>query len=438
MGRAPDCCHHGSLGRVHRLRTLLSILILGAAVVWVAWSVAKSGAPAEAAASTEVGAPAPNFDGTGLDRSRIRLADFAGRPLIINFFASWCDPCKEEAPVVKAMAAEASSKGFAVLGVAIQDERSAAAEFLASDGIAIPAILDDGAVARAYRIIGPPATYFIDAAGVIRYSYMGPLTPDLVETGMEQIAGGGAGASATAGAQAPSLALAAGLGLLSFLSPCVLPLLPAYMGYISGISAEEVAQGGPNRRSRAFVRILAFALGLILVFTALGASASLIGAQLTAYRSLLAKVSGILVLAFGLHMTGILHIPLLHREFRPGLNGAGRGGRGGPLGAVAMGAAFGLGWTPCVGPVLGTILVMAAQKETASQAVGLLLAYGLGMGLPFAITGLAMDRMLGALSSLRRHLGLIEKVSGALLMLMGLLLVADRLGALSNWLNRLV
>lgn len=461
MGRAQGCPDHKALGQHSRLRAFVSLLILGAAAVWVAvagirdWStlrtgqtVALSGQGSQTAARPEVGAPAPDFDGTTLDRKRVRLGDFSGRPLVINFFASWCDPCKEEAPVVKAMADAA--QGYAMLGVAIQDEREAAAQFMQADGLTFPAILDEGKVARAYRIVGPPTTFFIDAGGVIRHIYMGPLTPEQVQEGLQKAAAGaaaaaGAGAQAAAGAgegnaaKVPSLAVAAGLGFLSFLSPCVLPLLPAYMGYISGMSAEELGQGtARQRRRRVLGRILAFALGLILVFTTLGASASLIGGQLAAYRPLLARVSGLLVLAFGLHMMGLLYLSFLHREFRPGLTNSGRSGRGGPFSALAMGAAFGLGWTPCVGPVLGTILVLASQEETVGQAVRLLLAYGLGMGIPFVLAGLAMDRGLGTLSGLRRHLGLIEKLSGALLVLMGLLLVADRFGALGLWLNRVL
>lgn len=239
-------------------------------------------------------------------------------------------------------------------------------------------------------------------------------------------------------ATAPGLAVAAGAGVLSFLSPCVLPLLPAYMGYISGLSAGELSRSGDDRARRRQVlgRTVAFALGLMLAFTALGASASLVGGWLSEYRSLLARVAGLVVLAFGLHMTGLLHIPFLHREFRPGLTARGLTARSGTLNAMVMGAAFALGWTPCIGPMLGSILVLASQEQTVGRGMLLLWAYGLGLGVPFVLAGMAVDRALGAAQGLRARLNLISKISGALLVIMGLLLVTDQLARIGLWLNR--
>lgn len=197
---------------------------------------------------------------------------------------------------------------------------------------------------------------------------MGPLTAAGVEEGL-RLAGASATGAPVASAAAPNppvaagaAALALGFGLLSFLSPCVLPLLPAYMGYISGLSVQELQQENqaPDRRRRVLSRSLTFILGLILVFTALGASATLVGAWLTAYRTPLTRTAGLLALAFGLHRLGLLHLPCLDQEFRPGLAGRPTGA-GGHLQALAMGGAFALGWTPCVGPMLGSILILAGQ-----------------------------------------------------------------------------
>lgn len=156
------------------------------------------------------------------------------------------------------------------------------------------------------------------------------------------------------------------------------------------------------------------------------------------YRAIFARAGGLLVLTFGLHMMGLLHIPFLHREFRPGLAAHQFGERHGVLSAMGLGAAFGLGWTPCVGPMLGSILFLATQENTLWQGMLLLVAYGLGLGIPFVLTGLAADRVLGKTASWRRHMGRIEMLGGVLLVSMGILLVLDMLGSIALWFNRIL
>lgn len=453
-----------------RRKTVISLLVLATALAWVVVSTARdlgasqdkvpdAPAPGEArppAGQVQIGSPAPDFQLTTLAGQAVRLSDFSGRPLVLNFFASWCDPCKEEAPMVQAMATESGPKGYSVLGVAIQDERAALVRFMQNEGLTLPVALDvDNRVSRAYRLIGPPATFFIDATGVIRHTVVGPLTHERVKEGLTKALGGAASGAVAAqqgnaaksdvtefslATSAPGLALAAGAGLLSFLSPCCLPLLPAFMGYITGLSAEDLRRSDNRRERRRHVlgRTVSFALGLVLVFTVMGASASLFGGWLTEYRSLLARAGGLLVLTFGLHMMGLLHIPLLHREFRPGLTAQPWGERRGLLHATAMGAAFGLGWTPCVGPMLGSILFLATQEQSLGKGMLLLMAYGLGLGIPFVLTGLAADRLLEAAASLRRHVGWIEKLGGGVLVAMGILLVLDMLSAIALWFNRVL
>ncbi len=457
----------GGLNRT-RAAHVISFLLLVAALIWVVFSTVRDlgiargavpGDPSPAPAAqpvthVNIGSPAPDFELTTLEGQTVRLTDFRGRPLVLNFFASWCDPCKEEAPMVQAMADESGQKGYAVLGVAIQDERAALITFMQNEGLRLPVALDvDNKVSRAYRLVGPPATFFIDAEGILRHTVIGPLNPARTQEGLQKAAGGAGPAGetnrpdgaadpgnskATLAGSVPGLALALGAGILSFLSPCSLPLLPAFMGYMTGLSAEDLSRQPDRRRRRRQVlgSTVAFALGLVLVFTALGASAALFGGWLTEYRSVLARAGGLLVLTFGLHMMGLLHLPFLHREFRPGLAASRRSG--GVLSALGMGAAFGLGWTPCVGPMLGSILFLATQENSLGQGVLLLVAYGLGLGLPFILTGLAADRMLSAAASLRRYMGWIEKLGGALLVSMGILLVLDLLTTVALWFNRLV
>jgi cytochrome c-type biogenesis protein len=231
-----------------------------------------------------------------------------------------------------------------------------------------------------------------------------------------------------------TLLFAAGAGLLSFLSPCVLPLLPAYLSYMTGLSAGQLthARRGAVRR-RVLTHSLAFVIGLSLVFTLFGASASLLGRLLLGNLELLTRAAGLVVIIFGLHQTGLLRIPLLYREARarPKLQPG-----GGPLQAALLGAAFAAGWTPCVGPFLAALLGLASQEETVGQGMLLLFAYGLGLGLPFLLAGLGLERALRLSAALRPHTRAIEIGSGLLLIGMGLLLLTDRLSAISIWLTR--
>lgn len=209
---------------------------------------------------------------------------------------------------------------------------------------------------------------------------------------------------------APSLTIAFLAGLLSFLSPCVLPLVPSYLGVLGG----KAPLG----------RALGFVLGFGLVFVALGATASSLGALLISYRPLLSRLAGLLICAFGLHMLGALRLPAMMRDTRQ-LSQASH------YGPVALGAAFAFGWSPCLGPVLGSILGLAANARSLPQGVGLLLVYTLGLALPFVISALAWDRL--RLHRLNRYALTFEKLGGALLLLLGVIMLSGRFGALSGW-----
>ncbi len=231
-----------------------------------------------------------------------------------------------------------------------------------------------------------------------------------------------------------TLLFAVWAGLLSFLSPCVLPLVPAYLSYMTGLSAEQlVSRQRLAGRTQVLAHALAFVAGLSMVFTLLGASASLLGRLLLPQLPILTRVAGLLVMIFGLHLTGLIRIPLFYRERRT--DPAAHRDRG-PLGALLMGAAFAAGWTPCVGPFLAGLLTLASQESTVAEGMLLLFVYSLGLGLPFVLAGLATAQALRAAQSLRSRLRIIEVGSGLLLILMGLLLFTDRLALLSSWLTR--
>jgi cytochrome c-type biogenesis protein len=231
-----------------------------------------------------------------------------------------------------------------------------------------------------------------------------------------------------------TLVLAIGAGLLSFASPCVLPLLPAYQGYMTGLSAEELREGQTgSARTRVLLHGGAFVLGLAVVFAVFGASASLLGRLFLQHQTLLSRLGGAVIVIFGLHVLGLLRVPVLYREKRLDLSATRQ--RGLP-GAFLMGAAFGIGWTPCIGPFLAGILALASQEQTVGGGAVLLLAYAFGLGIPFVVAGLTLERAMGAIRGLRPRLALVEKLSGVLLIAMGLLVFNGDMASIAGWLTR--
>jgi cytochrome c-type biogenesis protein len=216
--------------------------------------------------------------------------------------------------------------------------------------------------------------------------------------------------------QAPALLalLAVAAGVLSFSSPCTLPLVPGYLGYLSGVGAG---------RGRALGAAALFVLGFSLVFTALGAGASGLGTLLAGHRLLLERVAGALIVLLGLLVMGLIRVPLLLREGRPLLEHV----RPGPSGALLLGVAFAVGWTPCVGPVLAAILSLAVTQATALAGASLLLLYSLGLGLPFLAAAVCLERFRSLGLWLRRHATAVDTAGGLLLVAMGVLVFTDRL-----------
>lgn len=229
-----------------------------------------------------------------------------------------------------------------------------------------------------------------------------------------------------------SLFAAAIAGLLSFLSPCVLPLVPPYLTWLAGSSLAEIASETPpsGTTGRALVRALAFVLGFSAVFIALGASASLLGRVLAEHLVLFSRLAGAIIVLLGLHFLGVLRVPLLYREARFGL------GRqpAGLLGAFLMGLAFAFGWTPCVGPVLASILLIAGTEDSAREGATLLAAYAAGIGLPFLLAAVFVRPFLAFLARFRRHLGRVEKIIGALLVVTGALIFTGSMAEIAGWL----
>ena len=219
-------------------------------------------------------------------------------------------------------------------------------------------------------------------------------------------------------------------GIFSFLSPCVLPLVPSYLSFVTGMSLEDL-QDGVDRKAT-FIHSLLFVAGFSIIFITLGASASFLGVFLRVEKVWIARVGGVLIFILGLHLTGIFRIAPLMRERRLHVNDK----PAGYLGTLGVGAAFGAGWTPCIGPVLGAILTLAGTQDTVWSGVILLSVYSLGLAIPFLISALALDFFLGAFSKFRRFLPIVEKASGVMLLILGLLLATGRFISLSTYLVR--
>ena len=220
-------------------------------------------------------------------------------------------------------------------------------------------------------------------------------------------------------------------GVISFLSPCVLPLVPPYLVYLAGASLERLADKEPEpevRRDAVFAACL-FVLGFSTVFVALGASASLIGGLFRAYSDYLATIAGIAIIIMGLHFLGLTRIGFLMREKRVGMAKP-----VGLWGAYAMGLAFAFGWTPCIGPILAAILAVAASEATVAKGAGLLAIYSLGLGIPFVLAAFAAEPFAAFLARFRRHLVHVERVMGALLVLTGIMFLTGTITQMSFWL----
>ena len=217
-------------------------------------------------------------------------------------------------------------------------------------------------------------------------------------------------------------------GLISFLSPCVLPLVPAYLGFLGGTTIEQISDDGEEvdagARRRVILAALFFVLGLTAVFVTLGAAASFIGGFLAMYKNELGLAAGILIIIFGLHFLGILKIPLLYRSARLDVQMESAS----LVGALLMGMAFAFGWTPCVGPVLAPILTLAGNSESMAQGVGLLFVYSMGLGIPFVLAAVLITPFMGFMSRFRKHLMTVEKIMGLLLIITGVLFISGSLG----------
>jgi cytochrome c-type biogenesis protein len=229
----------------------------------------------------------------------------------------------------------------------------------------------------------------------------------------------------------PAMAMAFFAGLLSFLSPCVLPLVPGYLSIISGVSLDQLKNESQNAslRRSVIVSSIMFIIGFSITFIVLGATASALSKAVLTRMPILMKIAGILIMVFGLHLLGIFRINALYQDKRMHNVQSQRGA----LGALVLGLVFALGWSPCIGPILASILAVASQQETVLQGVFLLVIYSAGLGVPFLLTSLGLNRFLAFYTRFKKHFRALELVSGVLVLGIGFLIFFNRMTVLNQY-----
>jgi len=223
-------------------------------------------------------------------------------------------------------------------------------------------------------------------------------------------------------------------GIISFLSPCILPLIPGYLSFISGISVDRLGESSGQDRIKILSATILFVIGFAIIFVALGASAGLMGVSLMSYRSILTKVAGITIILFALFTMEIIKIPQLYNTKRFQSNTTRERGI---WGALPLGMAFGFAWTPCVGPILGSIFMVAATGDTVNQGTMLLSVYALGLGIPFIATALFFNTALNTFGWIKKNYRTVNIISGLLLLLMGVLILTDKMNVVNTYILKL-
>lgn len=407
-----------------------------ALVVWAVLGLATLGASLPARAAE----PAPAYAAARLDGSGdLALSDLRGEVVLLNGWATWCRPCREEMPLLETLQQEYGAQGLRVVGVSIDrgDAAEAIQQFATDTGVSFTLLHDpQNTFARTFRTTGVPETMLIGRDGELLHRWKGPLEDSPADREIIQAALDGKAETSVAPVARVAIPVAFAAGLLSFLSPCVLPLIPTYAGVITGLSMNELSSSAPEARQRArratLTNGLLFVAGFSAVFIALGASATLLGGWLIEYRVWLARIGGVILLVLGLHLLGLIHLPWLDRTVRVDLADQ----RASRAGAFLIGIAFGAGWTPCIGPALAGILTIAAATASVREGVVLLAVYSLGLAIPFLLATAALDRFMASSSRFRRWLPRLQQASGVLVLVVAVILLTDSMTRLVDLVSR--
>jgi cytochrome c-type biogenesis protein len=386
---------------------------------------------------------APDYKSITLDGAPVSISDYQGKVILVNLWATWCEPCREEMPALGELHSMFPRSDFEIIGVSIDDPgfEKVIIQIMADDNLTYPVWLDpENRFQFMFRTIGVPESFLIDVDGQIVHQWKGafdPVSEDTINLVQSTIQGTSYQSSEptilTDGLIA-GFAIAFSAGVLSFLSPCVLPLIPVYASLITGMSAKELSQETSQvtrskLRLTATVKGIMFVIGFSIIFMLLGTTVSFMGNLFFDATQWIERIGGVVLIVLGLHMVGLFKIPRLEKQMRFDMSKR----NSGKFGPLVVGMAFGAGWTPCIGPILAGILTIAASSSSVVTGASLLGVYSLGLAIPFLVSAIAIDRFLVFFTKIKSKMLWIEKISGILFVMFGIVLLTGSLVFLNNF-----
>ena len=389
---------------------------------------------------------APNYQAVTLDGESVSLTDYKGKVILVNLWATWCDPCRDEMPLLEDLSQKFPQTDFEVIGVSIDEVgyEKKIQQILDSGEISYSIWLDPSNKFQfKFRTIGVPESFLINSEGMIVHQWKGAFDPmseetiNLVESAIEGKEFESSSPSILDDGIVAGAAIAFSAGVLSFLSPCVLPLIPVYTSLITGLGIKELSnktflKSNQKLKFAATGKGILFVIGFSIIFILLGTTVSFIGTLFMDTMQWIERIGGIILIVLGLHMAGIIHLTKLEKQMS--FDMAKR--NSGKLGPLVVGMAFGAGWTPCIGPILAGILTIAATSSSIVTGATLLGIYSAGLAIPFLISAIAIDRFLIFFSKIKTKLLLFERISGFLFIGFGLVLLTGTMTLLNNFFNQ--